>query len=378
MSKRDYYDVLGVDRSATRDEVKRAYRNLARQYHPDVNPDNPEAEDRFKELSEAYSVLSDGQKRARYDRYGHDAPSSNGFGDFGFGFEDLISSFFGGGGSSRSGRVQRRGSDLRAEVAVTLADVLAGCERELSSRKLDYCSQCDGTGSTSEAGAVTCGACRGMGQVGRQQTTLFGSFSSFATCPACGGAGVEVQDPCPSCHGEGRTMQEGALTISIPPGVDQGTRIRVAGQGEAGQRGAPPGDLYVDIAVEDHDLFHREGSELAVEVSISFPQAALGTRIEAPCLDGVAMLDIPPGTQSGTRLKVKGRGLPSVRHSRRGDLHVFVNVRTPTDLSDSQRQLLGKLAEQEEGVIVGSSRERDKSLLSRWWNTLMGDSGQGR
>ncbi|HOS92468.1 MAG TPA: molecular chaperone DnaJ [Armatimonadota bacterium] len=370
--KRDYYEVLGVDRAATKEQVKRAYRQLARRYHPDVNPDDPQAEERFKELAEAYSVLSDDQKRAHYDRFGHDGPPAMGMGDFGFGIEDLIQSFFGGGFGARSRQVQR-GADLRADVRVTLEEVLTGCEKELSSRKLDYCDDCDGSGSRGGQDLGPCRTCGGAGQVGRTQNTLFGTFSSFSTCPACQGEGVEVKDPCPTCQGRGRLMQESVLTVNIPPGVDTGTRVRVAGQGEAGARGAPPGDLYLYITVADHDVFYRDGSELGIEVPITFSQAALGADIEVPTLEGKQKLTVPPGTQSGTRLRIRGQGLPSLRGGGRGDLHVFINVRTPTRLSARQRELLQELAAEDGDTAPEDAQKKPDSLLARAWQKLVGE-----
>lgn len=370
--KRDYYEALGVSRDASKDDIKKAYRRLARQHHPDVNPDDPDAEERFKEIAEAYAVLSSPERRAQYDRFGHDAPNAVGFGDFGFGLDDLISSFFGGFGGGRRERAVQRGADLRADVTLTLEEVLTGVDRPLTVRKLDYCEDCEGRGSTSPDAVETCSVCRGAGQVGRTQATIFGTFSSFATCPNCHGEGAMVREPCPTCRGEGRFAQESTITVSIPAGVNDGTRVRIAGQGEAGQRGSPPGDLYVFVSVRNHGVFHREKTELAVELSISFAQAALGATVEVPTLEGRAELKIPPGTQSGERLTVPGQGLPALRGGKRGNQHVFIKVRTPTKLTPRQRELLEQLAAEDGGVEVGTL-QKENGLLSRVWHSIMGE-----
>lgn len=366
--KSDYYEVLGVGRQAGPDEIKKAYKRLARQYHPDVNSD-PDAEERFKELSEAYSVLSNPDRRARYDRYGHDGvqASAGGYsGGFAADLEDLIAGFFGSG----FGRTEvERGSDLRYDLEVALEEVLVGVERAVPVTKLDYCESCSGTGAGGNGEFHTCRQCAGAGRVSRNQSTFFGTFSTTSVCPVCHGQGRVPNIPCSTCHGEGRYSQQVTLNLSIPPGVSDGTRIRLRGQGEAGRQGAPPGDLFVIIHIKDDPRFERRGTELAMEVPISITQAALGGTIEVHGLaDERFTIKIPPGTQTGAHFQVKGKGLPSSQApDRRGNLHVFVKVHTPTDVGPEAKELLKRL-----GELLGDAPEpkTDRGFLGRLWDSF--------
>jgi molecular chaperone DnaJ len=337
--KRDYYDVLGVSRTATDAEIKRAYRDLARRHHPDVvgASDKGAAETRFKEINEAYVVLSDVQRRTQYDRFGHtDTQGMPNFGDFAP-FGDLFEAFFGG----QRGRTQpQRGADLRYDLSVTLDDVMTGAEHEISYTHLGRCDVCAGTGSADKSAPATCPQCRGSGQVRSMRNTMLGQFVTTGVCPRCGGSGGIITDPCKSCRGRGRRELKKKLSVKVPAGVDEGTRLRFAGLGEAGERGAPSGDLYVFLRMEPHDTFERDGADLHCDTDVSFTQAALGARLEVEGLDGAASLELPAGTQGGTRFRILGRGLPRFRASGRGDLIVDINVVVPSRLTRKQRELL--------------------------------------
>jgi molecular chaperone DnaJ len=348
LAKRDYYDVLGVARSATDEELKRSYRKLALQYHPDRNPDDPQAEEKFKEASEAYAVLSDPEKRRAYDRYGFEGVGAGGpggfagadFGDFGELFNDLFGDLFGARMGGRRGGRGQRGADLRYTHEIELRDVLTGVETSLSIPRMMRCEPCGGSGARPGTAPETCSRCRGSGQTIFQQ----GLFRISRPCDACRGEGRVVRDPCKSCRGTGRVEGERSIKVRIPPGVEDGMRLRVAGEGEAGIAGGPPGDLYVVIRVAPHPLFVREGSDLVCEVPIPFVQAALGAEIEVPTLEGKVVLRIAEGTQSGKVLRLRGKGLPSVGGSARGDQLVRLFVEVPTQLTKSQRELLEKFA----------------------------------
>ncbi len=361
MSKRDYYEVLGVARGASEADLKKAYRKLALQYHPDRNPDDPSAEERFKEVSEAYAVLSDPEKRPRYDRFGHagiGGPGGGPGGDFGdlgnFGdlFNDLFGDIFGGGGGrggSRRGRGQR-GADLRYNLEIDLHDVLEGCQPTLKIPKMRRCETCAGSGAAVGSQPARCGRCEGTGQLVFQQ----GFFRVNRPCEACGGAGEVIQNPCSDCRGAGRVEGQQTLTVNVPPGVEDGARLRVSGEGEAGIAGGPPGDLYVVMRLREHPLFERDGTDLQIEVPIPFVQAALGAEIEVPTLDGRVQIQIPEGTQSGRVLRLRGKGLPPLQprldpeqlKKMRGDLYVKVFVEVPTKLNSRQRELLEEFAKQ--------------------------------
>jgi len=349
-AKRDYYEVLGVVRTASEQEIKSAYRKLAMQYHPDRNPGNHEAEEKFKECSEAYSVLIDSEKRERYDQFGHAGVNGGGgagfdpsnFQDFSDIFGDIFSDFFGvnvGGGRGR-GRVQR-GGDARADLTLTFEEAAVGKKTQVKVRRYESCETCHGTGAAAGQGPTVCTMCGGRGQVRYQQ----GFFSISRPCPTCQGAGRVISDPCTKCKGELGAMREKTLDVSVPAGVEDGTRIRYQEQGDAGPQGSPPGDLYVVLHVKPHAFFEREGKDLFCSVPISFSQAALGTEIVIPTLDGEHKLKVPEGTQTGTTFRIRGKGVPVVQSSGKGDLFVKVRVQTPAKLSKKQRELLEQLAE---------------------------------
>jgi molecular chaperone DnaJ len=349
--KRDYYEVLGVSRDADDDELKSSYRKLALASHPDHNPDDPEAEARFKEASEAYAILSDPSKRAQYDRFGHEGLGAGGPGGFpggdfqGFGdlFNDLFGDIFGGAGGRRGGGGRgQRGADLRYNFAISLLDVLNGKEAELDLPKMMPCDPCDGSGAREGTRPETCSRCQGTGQAIYQQ----GLFRISRPCDACRGEGFVVSDPCPECRGVGRIEGRKSINVRVPPGVEEGMRLRVAGEGEAGIAGGPPGDLYVVMQLERHELFSRDGGDLHCDVPIPFVNAALGGDVEVPTLEGRVTMRIPEGTQSGKMLRLRGKGLPSVGSSSRGDQLVHIFVEVPTRLTERQRELLLEFAEE--------------------------------
>ena len=366
MSKRDYYEVLGVEKNASTEEIKKAYRKLARKYHPDVNGGDPEAEARFKEINEAYEVLRDPERRSHYDRYGHAQPGA-GFDDaggFGFGgIDDIFDMFFGGGARRPSGGGPRRGGDLRFDMTITLAEAASGIEEEVEIRRLDTCSACGGSGVSPGSSTIACPHCHGAGQIGTTQSTPFGRFSTYQTCPRCRGEGRIIEDPCSECDGQGRVDAARKIKVKIPPGVEDGTRLRVAGEGEAGYRGGSPGDLYIYVFIGKHDTFERNGHDLLIEVPIQFYQAALGAEIEVPTLDGAAKFTIPAGTQTDSLFRLKGKGMPYLRGHGRGDLHVRVRVEVPTSLSNEEATLLKQFAALR-GDAVGEGN-RDKGILGK-------------
>ena len=351
--KRDYYEVLGVPRGASAGEIKRSFRRLARELHPDVNPNKAEAEEQFKELGEAYQVLSDPEKRARYDHYGHEAPG--GFdvdvGDFGLGpLDDLFEAFF---GRPRARRVRteavERGSDLRYDLEITLEEAALGARKQIEIPRLVQCEACGGSGAQGEAERATCPHCRGAGQIARSRSTVFGHFSTVTVCSACQGQGSVLANPCRTCGGEGRTRQTTGIEVSIPKGVDTGSRIRLSGVGDAGANGAPAGDLYVILTVLPHPVLQRRGDDLVAELELSFTRAALGGEVNAPALDGQEQVNVPAGTQNESILTLRGKGMPRRERMGNGDLHYVVKVVTPTKLSRQQRRLLEELAALEEG-----------------------------
>ncbi|MEW5865443.1 MAG: molecular chaperone DnaJ [Bacillota bacterium] len=353
MAKRDYYEVLGVDRNASQEEIKKAFRKLARRYHPDMNKEDPSAEAKFKEINEAYEVLSDPEKRSRYDQFGHAAEGPAGpggaggwdFGDFGS-FDSIFDMFFGGGfrGSRAPRPGPERGADLRYDLEISLEEAAFGLEREIDVVRLESCPDCRGTGAKPGTSPVTCPLCGGRGQTSQVRNTAFGRFTSIATCPRCAGEGKIVESPCQSCQGRGRVRRHKRIRVKIPAGVDSGMRVRVAGEGEAGMRGGPPGDLFVFIEVRPHEVFEREGNDIVCEVPVGVWQAALGDDIEVPALDGKASLHIPEGTQTGTLFRLRGKGIPDVHGRERGDQYVRVKVVTPTRLTEKERELLRELA----------------------------------
>ncbi len=354
MSKRDFYDILGVNRDASDDEIKKAYRKLAMKYHPDRNPDNPKAEEHFKEVKEAYEILSDGQKRTAYDQYGHagvdpQAGMGGGFGGFGAGaggfsdaFGGIFDEIFGAGRAGGGGRSNvYRGADLRYNLEITLEQAAFGTETKIRIPTMEACETCKGSGAKSGTQPKTCPTCQGSGQVRMQQ----GLFSIQQTCPKCRGTGKFIADPCGSCHGAGRVKQHKTLAVKIPAGVDAGDRIRLSGEGEHGVNGGPPGDLYVQIHLKAHPVFQREQNDLHCEMPISFATAALGGEIEIPTLDGAANLKIPPETQTGKVFRLRGKGIKGVRSGNQGDLLCHVVVETPVNLTDRQKELLREFDE---------------------------------
>ena len=348
--KRDYYEVLGVPRNATAEEIKKAYRQLARKYHPDVNPHNrQEAEEKFKEILEAYEVLSDPQKRALYDRYGHEGlkagvPGSQGSGFTGSAgfdlFTDLFDLFFGPGPASPRGPQPERGKDIGIEVEVTLEEVASGVHREVTVSRIETCSHCGGQGAAPGTRPRTCPTCEGRGEVRFSQSTLFGLFQSIRTCPQCEGKGFIIERPCPVCRGRGQVERKRRITVYIPPGVEEGMALRLAGRGHQGRFGGPPGDVYVYVKIKPHPVFQVEGKDVICHIPITMVQAALGDQIEVPTLYGKERLNIPPGTQSGTVFRLEGKGLPYFQSSGRGDQQVRIHVETPVNLTEKQKELL--------------------------------------
>ena len=340
MAKRDYYEILGVDRDASEDQIKKAYRKLAMQHHPDRNPDNAKSEENFKEAKEAYEVLSDQEKRAAYDRFGHQAMEgmAGGAGGAGFGdaFGDIFSEIFGGG---RARSNVYRGADLRYNLEISLEEAARGSESKIRIPTLETCEPCHGTGAKPGTEPTTCPTCQGQGQVRIQQ----GFFSLQQTCPRCAGAGKIVRDPCTTCSGAGRVKKQKTLSVKIPAGVDEGDRIRLTGEGEAGVNGGPPGDLYVVVRLRPHSVFQREENDLHCEMPISFTIAALGGDIEIPTLDGSAKIKIPAETQSGKVFRLRSKGIKGVRTNTFGDLLCHVVVETPVNLTSRQRELLLEL-----------------------------------
>lgn len=369
MSQRDFYEVLGVERGADADTIKKAYRKLAMQYHPDKNPDNPEAEEKFKEAATAYEVLSDGDKRAKYDRFGHAAFQNQGVGgyhdvnDIFSNFGDIFEDFFGmggGGGRSRQSRSRkepRRGSDLRYITEVTLEDVLSGIEKEIEFETEQNCKDCNGLGAEKGSQPVNCTMCGGSGQVVRQQ----GFFTMASTCPSCRGEGQTIKNPCTSCRGSGRKPQKRNIQIQVPAGVDTGTRLRVAGEGEGGYRGGPNGDLYVEIRVKDHPVFERDGDDLYAQIKVPYLYFMLGGEFQVKTLEGTTELEIPSGSQPGVELNLSRQGLPSLRGSRRGDIVYKLEVEFPKKLDKEEEVLLKEIAKKQ---ALNVSKKSKKGLFS--------------
>jgi len=349
MTTKDYYEVLGVARDASGDEIKRAYRGLAREHHPDVAHDKSKAEHRFKEINEAYEVLSDPRKRAQYDRFGAVGNGAPGPGDFGFGagsFGDIFDMFFGNvRGAAQARRAgPERGSDLRYDVEIALEEAFNGTTKEIAFDRLAHCDGCKGSGAKPGTMIVSCDRCGGSGTMRSARHTPLGQIVTQMPCTRCGGQGHVIPQPCEHCGGRGRRETETRLTVTVPPGVDDGSRIRIAGNGEGGTHGGPPGDLYVYLTIAQHPLFKRNGRETFVDVPISFTQAALGAMIEVPSLSGSVEMTLPQGTQTGTTLRLRGYGMPSLRGAQRGDHHVTVYVVVPTKLNKRQRDLLEEYA----------------------------------
>ncbi|HKK23755.1 MAG TPA: molecular chaperone DnaJ [Pseudohaliea sp.] len=347
MAKRDYYEVLGVSRGADEKDIKKAYRRVAMKYHPDRNPDDPDADEKFKEATEAYDVLTDSEKRAAYDQFGHagvDQSMGGGAGGFGGGsfsdiFGDVFGDIFGGGGRARGG--PQRGADLRYTLDISLEQAVRGTTVEIRVPTLVSCSTCNGSGAKKGSSPTTCGTCGGVGQVRMQQ----GFFQVQQACPTCRGRGTLISDPCTSCRGQGRVEKTKTLSVKVPPGVDTGDRIRLASEGEAGPEGGPPGDLFVQISVKQHPIFERDGKNLYCEIPITFVDAALGGELEVPTLDGRVKLKIPPETQTGKLFRLRGKGVQPVRGGGVGDLLCRAVVETPVNLNKEQKELLRQFEE---------------------------------
>lgn len=376
MSKRDYYEVLGVSKTATQDELKKAYRKLARKYHPDLNKDNPEAAEKFKECNEAYSVLSDEQKRAQYDQFGPEAfenggmgggPGAGGFGGFGgfggSGMEDIFDMFFGGqgrGGRSNNAGPQR-GADLRYDMEITFEEAAFGVEKEISLKRAERCEHCHGEGAEPGSKVETCPECHGSGYVRFTQNTMFGQMVNERPCSRCHGEGKIISHPCKECGGSGTVKKTKKLKVKIPAGVDNGSRLRVGGEGEAGLKGGPSGDLYVYLYVKPHKFFERDGTTVLCEVPINIVQATLGAEIKVPTLDGQVTMKVPEGTQPGKVMRLKGKGIPSLRGGGRGDQLVRMKVVVPTKLTDKQKDALQKFAD----ISKDNINPEEKSFLNK-------------
>jgi molecular chaperone DnaJ len=371
VTKRDYYEILELERGASAQEVKSAYRKMALKYHPDRNPNNSEAEEKFKEAAEAYSILSDSEKRERYDRFGHDGVANSmggGFNPADFGdFSDILGDFFGfsdifGGGGRRAR--PRRGQDLQYDLEIEFEDAVFGLNTEIQFPRTQSCTDCNGKGSAGGKEPVSCTQCAGRGQVYYQQ----GIFSVGRTCPRCGGAGRMITDPCKTCTGRGQVSRQRKLKINIPPGVDNGTRLRLSNEGESGSLGGPPGDLFVLLRVREHDTFRRQNSDLHCVVAVNAAQAALGAEITVPTMEGEQKLKVPAGAQAGAQLRLKHKGVPDVQSGRRGDQIVHIDVKIPIKLNKEQRELLEKLLD----VLPVNSEPSDKGLLDKFKDYFTG------
>ncbi|MFR2458322.1 MAG: molecular chaperone DnaJ [Christensenellales bacterium] len=371
MEKRDYYEVLGVAKTATDDEIKKAYRTLAKKYHPDLNGGDKDCEAKFKEVNEAYEVLSDPQKRARYDQFGHEDPraggAGGGYGDFtggfGGGFDDIFSAFFGGGfgGGGQRARGPQRGDDLRYDLTITFEEAAFGCEKEISVTRDENCEECGGTGARKGTQPTQCPTCHGTGQVQSFVNTPIGRVSNVRVCEACHGQGTIINDPCPKCSGRGRVRRNRKITIKIPAGIDNGMQIPLRKQGEPGLRGGENGDLYIFVTVKPHKLFTRENYDLYCDVTVSFTQAALGGEIDVPTLNGMIKHNLPEGTQPGTVIRLRGQGIQNLRGAGKGDLYIKVNVEIPRKLTDKQKELLMQFDE----TLTGKEYEAKKSFFER-------------
>jgi molecular chaperone DnaJ len=379
---RDYYDILGLERGASDEDIKRAFRKLAQQWHPDVNTD-PDADARFKEINEAYQVLSDPQRRQAYDLFGRagvggTGAGAEGYGPFGGfqGFGDIFDAFFGGSTAAGSARRTRRpsGSDLRYDLELTFDEAVHGAEKELNFTALERCATCEGSGAAEGSSPLTCPQCTGTGEVREVRSTLLGQMVNVTTCPRCRGSGQIVETACPTCRGEGRTERRRTLRVSVPAGIDDGHQIRLTGEGEAGPRGGVPGNLYVVTHVAEHPVLKRDGTELYEELILTMTQAALGAEVPILTPEGEEMLEIKPGTQPGTEIRRRGKGVPHLRRpGSRGDLHVIVRVQVPTRLSDRQRQLLEELATESGELAADGNGRRAGKARTRKGKRSLGD-----
>ena len=367
MADRDFYEILGVQKNASDDEIKKSYRKLAMKYHPDRNKDDKESERKFKEATAAYEALKDPERRAAYDQYGHDAfrqggmGGGQGFGDFGGGFSDIFEEFFGGGfgGSSRQ-RGPQRGNDLRYNMAVTLQEAFSGKKSKIRIPSYEGCDLCSGTGSVDKSGPSTCSTCGGQGKVRSTQ----GFFSIERPCPTCGGEGSSIKNPCLKCSGTGQVKKQKTISVTIPPGVDTGTRIRISGEGELGKRGAGNGDLYIFVEVQKDKLFEREEANIFCQIPISITTAILGGDVDVPTIEGKkARLNIPPGTQSETQFRLRGKGMSILRQTRRGDMYVETNVEIPVNLNNKQKAILQEF--EKEGGTSKKHSPKSQSFFSK-------------
>lgn len=373
-NKRDYYEVLGIDKNADEQTIKKAYRKMVKEHHPDVNPDDPKAEEKFKEINEAYEVLRDSEKRARYDQYGHagmDPNMGGGFGGFDFGggfggfdFGDIFGNIFGGGGHSSSARrnMPQQGEDLRAHVVVSFEEAAFGCKKEISYNRIEVCDECNGSGAKKGTSAETCKACGGTGQVRVTQRTPFGMVQTSKTCEACGGKGKTIKNPCTNCRGTGYVRVKKTLEVTVPAGIDDGQRIVLQKQGNAGKNGGDYGDLYVTVSVRPHPVFERDGYDIYCDVPITFVEAALGAEIDIPTLDGKVKYTIPEGTQTDTRFTLRGKGIQNIRSKNsKGDLIFKVVVEVPKGLTANQKSALKNFAE----VCGNSNYTKKESFLKK-------------
>ncbi|MGI6189020.1 MAG: molecular chaperone DnaJ [Clostridiales bacterium] len=350
LAKRDYYEVLGIERNASDDEIKRAYRRLAKKYHPDLNPGDAEAEAKFKEINEAYNVLINPETRAQYDRFGHEGPTGQGFGGFDFGgIDDIFDMFFGGTGFGTGSRYRRnapvRGADIRYDLDISFEEAAFGTKKEIEVVRMEPCSECEGTGAKDGTQPVTCTVCNGTGEVSYAQNTAFGRFVNVRTCDRCNGEGTIIEEPCRRCHGRKKVRRARKISINVPAGIDNGQAITLRGEGETGERGGPPGDLYVYITVRPHKIFKRQGYDIYCDIPITFGQAALGAELQVPTLEGKIKYRIPEGTQTGTVFRLRNRGISHLRSNTRGDLYVKVNIEVPKRLNEKQRELIRQFEE---------------------------------
>ncbi len=369
--KRDYYEVLGVSKSASDDEIKKAYRKLAKQYHPDMNPGDKTAETRFKEVNEAYEILSDKDKRARYDQFGHAGVDPNfnsggfggGFGGFDgsmdFDLGDIFSSFFGGGGGTRARTGPQRGGDIRVQLTIDFEEAAFGCEKEITVGRTETCTDCGGTGCAKGTTAEVCPDCHGTGTVRTQRQTIMGTMMSTSPCSKCGGTGKIIHQPCPICRGTGSAKKQKKITVKVPAGIDDGQAISLRGQGNAGRSGGPAGDLVIVIALRRHPVFQREGSNVYCEQPVTFIQAALGAELEIPTIDGKVKYDLPEGTQTGTTFRLRGKGIPNINGRGRGDQYVTVVVEVPKNLNSEQKEALKRFGE----TLSPENHKKNKSFL---------------
>lgn len=377
MAKRDYYEVLGVDKNASEQDIKSAYRKMAMQYHPDKNPDNPEAESKFKEAAEAYEVLSDAQKRQRYNQYGHEGLRGGQDYHNYSSVQDIFDMFSGGsifdeffGGSSR--RRQRRstgeaGADIKIRLPLTIEEIAEGVEKKLKIKRKETCDSCHGTGAKSGSGYVTCRTCQGAGEIRQVSRSVFGQFVNIQTCPTCNGQGQIVKEVCEKCAGDGRINVEDTITVNIPAGVEEGNYLPVQGKGHAGRRGGPAGDLMVIIQEKPHEFFRRQGNDIIFQKTISFPEAALGADVEVQVLNGTDTIEIKPGTQPGTAIRLKDRGIPHLNGygKSRGDEIVVINIHVPNKLNSEEKRLLEELAEQENIGANAKNKKPEKDFFDK-------------